>query len=224
MSDQFQEEVNKYEELNPKKSEVRPPSKFDRRNSDGGGEPPTRKSLRLAEKETKLSVDLPWVFLDQHVPGNDGLEEICRFQFHCGVCLSSSGTRDSALLMNPVPSTANKLTVLVTADTSTLIVDTVKVHVFGFPSALASDFNHFYTITPAEITGSAKGLMPLSPLSCSGLSGSVIVCTETDRALGYLCGVLNTPENEQFRLLLDETVLDNLLLEEPKPSAEIHTK
>jgi hypothetical protein len=78
--------------------------------------------------------------------------------------------------------------------------DTMPVHIFGFPGALAESvsYDHDYAIIPAQITGrDTKGHLLLCTLSTPGLSGSAIVCTGRGWPIGYLGGGFDTGDNNQ---------------------------
>ncbi|TDH65643.1 hypothetical protein CCR75_008144 [Bremia lactucae] len=79
-------------------------------------------------------------------------------------------------------------------------VDTMNVHVFGFPAALQEKkIGHAYAIIPAQITGWSKTEMMLSFLSAPGLSGGPVVCSKRGVAVGYIGGGFDgSTMNEQY--------------------------
>ncbi|KAL3668841.1 hypothetical protein V7S43_006133 [Phytophthora oleae] len=170
----------------------------DKRKSDDGAKGPLSESPRLEFKTRTYSSDLPLVVVEQLLPGASKVTEVLTFRFHSDFCWRSSARCDFAIFKVPVPSTDIQLLPL---KTSNVVHPTMSVHVFGFPRVLEEKkFDHYYAITPAQITDLGVSQMALSSLSAPGLSGSAIMCTKTGVAVGYLGGGFGgSPGNKQNR-------------------------
>jgi hypothetical protein len=90
------------------------------------------------------------------------------------------------------------------------VVDSMNVHVFGFPGALEDKktLDHSYTIIPAHVTDSSKSEMTLSSLSAPGLSGGAIVCTKRGKLVGYVGEAFDSPKKHDQFQSYDHTVID----------------
>ena len=115
------------------------------------------------------------------------------------VCWEAYSNLDMMILKVPIPKDCS----LEKCNYTQYYVDTMPVHIFGFPGSLVADasFQHDYAIIPAQITGrDPVGRLLLSTLSAPGLSGSAIVCTARGEAIGYLGGGFDTGRgNQQYQ-------------------------
>lgn len=115
------------------------------------------------------------------------------------VCWEASSNFDFMIFKVPIPQNC----LLEKCDYTQFYCDPMKVHIFGFPGAVAGDlsFEHDYAVIPAQITGrNSLGHLLLWTPSTPGLSGSAIVCTEWGCPIGYLGGGFDTGEkNQQYQ-------------------------
>jgi hypothetical protein len=152
---------------------------------------------RKTKKQKRDSIDPLKVKVEQ-LSGSE-MVTVLDFILEKDVCWEASSNFDMMIFKVPIPTDC----LLEKCDYTKFNCDTMPVHIFGFPGALAVNisFEHDYAIIPAQITGrDAVGHLLLSTLSTPGLSGSAVVCTGRGTPIGYLGGGFDTGEkNQQYQ-------------------------